>query len=370
MSSTGYSSGIRGKGNMDDEVKYPDYVGAGHVFDQALDKIANALYAKHAEFLFGSGMAKSSKVPLGDELAWALFEEFFPKPSAVRPDEAILNKLVRKYPLEVAAEAVKNFKGGKEKLGEVVETVLFKRKRRDEVLYNLFNSICFLEGEPLVDRIFTTNFDCLFEEDSGKKWIPVGLGDDTQLRKAMWRDIPQIPVIHLHGLTGQDCIIAETEIFKMTNMPTMRVFQLALAQAEVFVFVGYSMSDPDIRTIYMQHRNDILSRKYGRNDEDTAVYVVGPPENEFDYTVGKSMWGTRGALWIPLDALSFFKKLRHFLVYKSGSQKLEDLKDRLDTKDETVLGEQIGRVARVLRVKKEDAIQFLFMARGRSGGKQ
>jgi hypothetical protein len=354
---------------MDDEVKWPDYVGAGHVLDQAMDKISKALYKRQADFLFGSGMSKTSNIPLGTGLAVALLEEFFPKASVSRPDETKLNGLAQKYPLEVVAEAVKRMKGGEEKLAKVVETVLSKRQKRDDDLYNLFSSICFLEGKPLVDQIFTTNLDCLFEEDSGKKWVPVGLGDSDQLRKANRGKIPQIPVIHLHGLFGQRFIITETDIFDWEELIIKQEFKYALTQAEAFVFVGYSMSDPDIRAVYMKYRKMILARKYGPENHDTAVYIVSPPDNEFDYTVGSSMWGTRGALWIPLDALSFFKKLRHFLVYESGSRGLKDLKDRLYIEDEAVLGDKVGRIARLLRVKKEDAVQFLFEARSLSGGK-
>jgi hypothetical protein len=69
-------------------------------------------------------MSQSSRIPLGEELLRAFFEEFFPKAGTVRPNEAILSRLVSKYPLEVAAEAVKAAKGGKEKLRKVIETVL------------------------------------------------------------------------------------------------------------------------------------------------------------------------------------------------------------------------------------------------------
>jgi len=350
---------------MDNEVKWPDYVGAGHVLDQAMNKVKEALYNKRADFLFGSGMSKSSKVPIGTELSVRLLEEFFPRASTSKPEETTLKSLAQKYPLEVVAEAVKQMMGGEEKLTKSVEAVLFKNQKRDDDLYNLFSSICFLEGEPLVDQIFTTNFDCLFEEDTGKKWVPIGIEDNEKLRKTKRREIPKIPVIHLHGLFKQRCIIAETDIFeqkRVTNTSLME-FEHVLANSDVFVFVGYSMSDPDIRAIYMRWRKNILGRKYGPNNEDTAVFVVSPPDNGFDYTVGSSMWGARGALLIPLDALSFFKKLKHFMVYESGSKKLEDLKDILKIEDEAVLGDKVDRLARLLRVKKEDAIQFLFVAR-------
>jgi hypothetical protein len=44
-------------GDIENEVKYPDYVGNEEMFNQTLDKIVKALYAKHAEFLFGSGIS-------------------------------------------------------------------------------------------------------------------------------------------------------------------------------------------------------------------------------------------------------------------------------------------------------------------------
>lgn len=356
-------------GDIENEVKYPDYVDNEDVFDQALDKIMKALYAKRAEFLFGSGMSKSSNVPRGTELAEALFEEFFPKTSAIRPDKMILSSLSQKYPLEVVAEAFKRMKEeekegeGEKELITAVESVLSLTQKRDDDLYNLFNSICFMGEDPLVNRIFTTNFDCLFEEDSGKKWIPVGYADNDQLRQIKRAEIPQIPVIHLHGLFGQRLIIAEKEVFEWEDWTCTQEFGYALANADAFVFVGYSMLDPDLRTVYMRYHKKILDRGYGPNNKDTAVFVVSPPDNSFDYTIGSSMWRARGALWIPLDALSFFKKLRHCMEFESGSQRLEELKDRLDTEDKIVLGERIDRVARLLRVKREDAIQFFYMAR-------
>ena len=58
---------------------YPDFVkGNMDDIEQAFARIAEALLNNDADFLFGAGMSRSSKVPIGPELAIRLLGLLFP----------------------------------------------------------------------------------------------------------------------------------------------------------------------------------------------------------------------------------------------------------------------------------------------------
>ena len=128
------------------------------------------------------------------------------------------------------------------------------------------------------------------------------------------------------------------------------------------------MNDLDFRIAYLEHREKIKARSKGNDPLEMTTFVVSPPDDEYDYELGRKIWGSRGALWIPLDALGFFQKLRRCLEHNFGEMQLKDLKSKFQTADETVLAEKRDRITEILAVGEGDALQFMFLSKSRTGG--
>ena len=140
-------------------------------------------------------------------------------------------------------------------------------------------------------------------------------------------------------------------------------FRTALNEADAFVFVGYSMEDPDFKRLYFDYRSEISLRK--RNEKDT--YVVSPPDNQFDYELKKAIWKTRGAVWIPLTAEDFFNSLRSVLLNTIDDEAKKKIMDKYGLKTDADFNEKVARIADLLLIDREASIRFLREAPPRSG---
>jgi hypothetical protein len=321
---------------------YPEFVGDTIKLDQAIGRIAQALLEYRAEFLFGAGMSRPCNIPCGYDLSVKLLSGFFP-PNAAPPDEAEarrrwgidrileavekvdeatapgvkarlrdaigdvvselvsemdqtnmrpsgsrLLKLAGEFPLEAIAEAIENMPGlGRKDLTTKLEAALFENVTQvtKSKGHELFLSICYWDRKPTLKRIFTTNFDNVLEDALQGKGQGITVSNYPKLRDAE-RD-GKIPIIHLHATLDDEknYQITETNIFDTSYRATTGLFRAALAEADAFVFVGYSMGDPDFRTLYMHFREEIRIRDPGKGREDKTTYLVGPVKDRFSYAL-------------------------------------------------------------------------------------
>jgi hypothetical protein len=177
----------------------------------------------------------------------------------------------------------------------------------------------------------------------------------------------KLPIICLHGrLEQEEYEITETDLFENKYSELESEFCTELTSTDAFVFIGYSMSDPDLRHIYMRYRKRILERKV----KDRTTYVVMPAKDKFSYILGREIWDARGALWIPLSASEFFAKLKE----KMETELEEDVRKTVMKKynmqgDEDALKQLVASTAEPWRISEDDALMFLYEVRTRSGGK-
>jgi hypothetical protein len=208
-----------------------------------------------------------------------------------------------------------------------------------------------------LNRIFTTNLDQLLDKALGSQGIAITEENAAEIQKA--RADGRVPIIYLHGRLDRTYQITESDVFntnyRMLNMELMN----ALIGADRFVFVGYSMSDPDFRRIYMEYRQQItLREKSGK-----LTYFVMPPLDAFAYRLGKLIWEERGVRWIPLTARVFFSTLKQFLESRTTKEIRENIMKKYDLKTIEAYDDLVTQAAEILRTEKSEAIQFLSQVR-------
>lgn len=351
---------------MDDKLKYPNYIGGdGDTLDQAFMRIAKATITNKAQFLFGAGMSKSSGLPIGKDLLIELLKDYFPSPGINPPSLDRLKDLASEFPLEAIVEAIEKKPGlQRDDLTNSLKDLLLDPTKEPSKAHRDFMSICYYGGSPKLLTVFTTNYDYLLEREIGSdRAKTITESNMREIRKAQQDGL--IPVIHLHGILDETYEITESDVFSTKYSLMKPEFRTALYIADAFVFVGYSMADPDFKRIYMEYREDWKSR---RENKDKTTYVVSPPRDQFSYRLGSNIWRLRGAIWIPLNAEKFFAKLKHFMESYVEAETRKKVKQLHDIEDEDALNDKIERIAKILGVENSDALQFLLEANRSAGG--
>jgi hypothetical protein len=348
---------------------YPDYIGLtdADTLDDAFADIVNALNSDSLGMLFGAGMSAESKVPTGTQLLCSLLRLRFQETGPDPPSDDVLQRLAFEFPFEVSVEAIENRFGRKrDQLTEELKKLLIEPKYEPSSAHEDFLSVCFWGGRYRFDQVFTTNFDLLLEEVLGgnradSRGVMITEHNANESRKVGAKG--KIPILHLHGVLENGYQITETELFRSKYKALNFEFRTALGYKNVFVFVGYSMTDPDFRNIYLSYREQII----GRDASDKNTYVVSPARDGYSYRFGKEVWKVRGAVWIPLDATAFFARLKYLLESDFDKQTKKNVKMKFSLADEQALEDLIARVAEALRVEPADALEFLNEIRPRGG---
>jgi len=346
---------------------YPPFVGnttEADKLDRALEGIARSLRNRSAQFLFGAGMSCESGIPAGSTLAEKLLEQFFPRSGTNPPAKSRLSELASSFPFEALVEAVQNsLLTGRKELTEILAGLLLDTKFRPAQAHRDFASILYEGGEPKLHSIFTTNFDFLLEDTIGRARSETVTEDNADMiHKA--QETGKIPVIHLHGTLEKNCQITETDLFERNHSIVKTEFATALHTHDAFVFVGYSMNDPDFRRIYMEYRQDFEDRH--RSVKRTCL--VSRARDEFSWRFGSAIWEARKVVWFPLDAGAFFDRLKSTIETHTDREIRKKVMEKYDLADEAALDEYLQRTAAILRVSQDDALQFLYEIRTRSGG--
>lgn len=356
---------------MNGSLPYPDFVGVAeqNTLDQALSRIVKALIDRSVQFLFGAGMSQTSEVPNAAEVLKILLRGYFPQGGSHEISEERLNNLIWEFPFEAALQAVEQMPGKKRAdLTQKLAGILLDPIYKPSDAHKDFVSILWGErGLPRVPSILTTNFDNLLEEVIGlNRSIRV-----TEKNARQIRDAPQegkIPVVHLHGVLDEGergYQATETDVFSQEYRALYYEFEAALHYYDAFIFVGYSMNDPDFRYIYMKYRDRIR----GRQEFDKDTYVVSPANDVHTYILGKSLWEERGAVWFPVTAELFFAKLKEFMLTHYDAEVRAKVMQKYNLVNAAALDEYIERAAKILRIPKEDGLRFLYEALPRGGGK-
>jgi hypothetical protein len=343
---------------------YPSYTDVDAV-DQAFEAIVKALVTADAQFLFGAGMSKESKVPTGYDLAVELLRKFFPKTGTKPPSQERLENLAWEFPLEaIAGAVVKNLGRTRDELTEALKEIFIEPDYPLSDAHRDFITICYWTGHPIPNQVFTTNFDLLLEKAfTVERAVQVSEKNAAERKKVQQEGL--IPVLHLHGTLDTGYQITEQDVYD-TNFSTLKSeFRTSLYDAKAFVFVGYSMMDPDYRRVYREYRSDWESRKA---NSDKVTYVVSPPDDEFSYRLGKEIWKERKAVWIPLEATEFFARLKSLMGTRAEVEARKEIMNKYKIKDEGVLEDKIDTTMEILGGTRQDAIMFLLETRTLLGG--
>lgn len=131
----------------------------------------------------------------------------------------------------------------------------------------------------------------------------------------------------------------------------------------IFVFVGYSMSDPDFRQIYMEYQDGLKLRSDYEDAKKT--YVVNKHSDIHSYRLAKQVWDSRKATLLPLDAEDFLKELWDSVQLRGTKELKKKVASRLSI-ELNVFDAQINELKKSFGFTEDDAIHYLdIMTRGR-----
>jgi hypothetical protein len=332
------------------------------MIDRALEHIAEALLAGNAQFLFGAGMSRASGLPTGNELALALLEEFFARPrrEGTITDER-LQQLAQEFPLEVIASAFERSSShGRSSLTAVLAGLLANPDTEPNDGHHAFSAL--LGAPPRVTSIFTTNYDILLEKELGPE-LAVAITERNAEKLASVRRSSQIPILYLRGKLDEDnYVISEREVLSPKYRLLVEEFRSALHLAGAFVFVGFSLTDPDFRTWYQAFQEQLEIRE--ANGKKT--YFVMPAQDEFSYALGDKIWQQRNAVWIPLTAEAFFVQLKIVAQGRTLYNIRREVRSDYGVND-AQLEELIQQTSEAWRMSADEALIFLYEARTRIG---
>ena len=351
---------------MTNPYSYQQYIGGTDAddIDRAFYSIVNSLITNDAQFLFGAGMSKESEVPIGYELAVELLNIFFPGTGTNPPTPQRLGELASEFPFEAITEALeRNLGNTRDDLTEELTKILIEPQFQISQAHKDFLSICYWWGTQIPNQIFTTNFDKLLEKSIGlQKALTIEEDNAHGIKKAQQKGL--LPVIHLHGILDGKYQVTETDVYDTRFSALFNEFESALYNCKAFVFVGYSMMDPDLRRIYMEYREGWKLRKA---NSDKKTYFISPPKDEFSYRLGKKIHENRGSEWIPLSAAEFFARLKDLMDTHTETEARKMIMNKYHTKDENAIEDLIEAARKTIGGTRRDGIMLLLQTRAPMG---
>lgn len=182
----------------------------------------------------------------------------------------LARKLIERYDLLGAADHIRyslvqehNLNGYQSYLREAVEGPTIDRYKPSKLMEIL------LSLDPRV--VFTTNFDKLFERGSNEGYATYKF-DDPGLSNAVRIGTPVL--VKLHGsVDAIDRIVLTRNDYRRARRDGRSAFEMlsALSLTSTILFVGYSLSDPDIQ---------LVLEAVGRDQLDPEAHFMLLPEPE------------------------------------------------------------------------------------------
>jgi len=284
-------------------------------YGQAVSDIAEAMREGSVGFLFGAGLSNEepSGLPLGDELARQLLRRACKGPEAIADPDPKIDVLAEKMPFE----AIMRF--ALERLPDEIALLSFLKERLaydSPIINNGHRALLRMHstGLSVFPRcLFTTNFDLLLEKAFGGTTgeqvgaIPVvETGFRERMKEAERKRA--IAVIHLHG-TLADRTVEARDIWQPEaatasgDSALMHEFHTELDK-RLFVFVGCSLSDIDLRRTYFH-----VVRYLQQKGEKKLTYIVDPVKSDLELKAAVDIWRCRDATLLPVTAGRFLNDL-------------------------------------------------------------
>jgi len=257
-----------------------------------LKQLAQIVAEKRACLLCGSGMSKASGMPLAKDLSIMMTNMILHGERPQLPPTDELKYLASIFPMETIAEAYQ-----KEFDQDRLRAFLSDEFDTDPAtLHEGHRALEFLASQGYIDRVYTTNFDFLIEEAVGGRGKTISDSNVNELKKAL--TLGQMPVLHLHGHLGTDCLLEESKTYKLET-PLSQVLKADMTTS-YFVFIGYSLNDPDLRTIYLSIRDTLQKEKLAKKPFVVHPLLADSPDAQRnELRLASAVWDARHATYIP-----------------------------------------------------------------------
>jgi hypothetical protein len=229
--------------------------------------LGTAYHHDGVTLVLGAGVSKSCGIPLWPELLLRLHALSLAVLEPTNIDDlasAFLDAIAGEGPLVSARMAAANL--GDEKLAEHVRQVLYARDPQPsdllQVLAKLANAC---EGEARVRSILTYNYDTLLEDELSR------IGRDFDRKDRQDRGSGRgLPVRHVHGFLAREAIEGEWIVLTerqyhleyATPYTWSNVVQLNAFRETTCLFIGLSMSDPNLRRLLESSRATATPRHF------------------------------------------------------------------------------------------------------------
>jgi hypothetical protein len=201
--------------------------------------------------------------------------------------------------------------------------------------------------------IFTTNWDTLLREAIGDAAVVITDADLWKVTEL--EDQGAVPIFHLHG-TIEHPKITETDLMN-PDSPLFRLFAAHFI-SKVFVLVGYSLNDINIRALYWKSLNLLKSRP---DLQRKMTYVVAPVASTHEARIASALWTTRNAHLIPIPAEQFFVELRDALVSEVRLQLKREVARRLHLRDPQDIDERLRQLKNLFPDLQDETGGILFL---------
>lgn len=250
-------------------------------------------------------MSKASGIPLSQQLAVKMAKRLLIGSEEAAEDTSI-TAAASKFTIETIAEAYVNEFGPTELNGLIQRTVGGPIGRT----HAGHRALEFLASESLIDRVYTTNFDNLLEDGLGGRGTTITDSDQdlSLLHRINKGEVgSKVPVLHLHGVAGKECLFLESNTYEL-DRPLAKLM-IADMVTHSFVWVGYSLSDLDVRRLFLGLR--FMLAKHQRENRPFVVYPLteDPGAEEREWELSDAIWKSRGCHYLPGSAEIFLPAL-------------------------------------------------------------
>lgn len=280
-----------------------------NIYQEAYTTIAECLRRSDIGFLIGAGMSLDSGIEIGCELAKRMLRRASLGAPAVDKEHPTLDILASSYPFEAIAEYLV------EKLSDHdIAQWLCEDKQggfdnaEPNNAHKYLHELWALIGRKFPSIIFTTNFDHLIEDEFGSDAVCITSINISSLARV--REQEKLAVVHLHGCVKfPDSIIFGEKEQSTVEGPVFDLFRATLA-TEVFVMIGYSLNDINIRHVFF----DVQRVAKTRRGLNKRTFAISPASGNLQDPVSerafvKKIWEMRGIEHLSLSANDFFKRL-------------------------------------------------------------
>lgn len=231
-------------------------------YNNNVASIKEAIVNDRLVIFAGAGVSKDSGIPLWFELEDGIKNR--------------LNEYTNEKDALKLAQMLYNEKGEKE-YNDILRELLFKNNAN----YNLLHEIIF-DLNP--QHIITTNYDHYFEnviKDEGRAFSVVSKDEDLPYAKH------KKLLIKYHGdFENHNIVLKENDYLEFSKNNTLKeVFVKSLFSNKIILFVGYSVSDPNLKLLIREIQY-ILKKHYQRAYLLTAKNEVSDSEIKYFENLG------------------------------------------------------------------------------------